>query len=105
MHAKVADTLRRVAFQRSLAHRSCSHLEAGQAATTDGTRECLACTEEGTTWLALRKCQTCGSVGCCDGSAGKHARGHFESTGHPIIRPVEQDETWAWCYVDQAYLS
>ena len=33
--------------------------------------------------VALRMCLTCGHVGCCDSSIGKHATKHFEETGHP----------------------
>jgi uncharacterized UBP type Zn finger protein len=47
-------------------------------------------------------CQSCGHVGCCDNSAGKHATGHHQATGHPIIRSAEPGEDWSWCYVDEA---
>jgi len=50
-------------------------------------------------------CLSCGSIGCCDSSARKHARRHFDETGHPVIRSIEADEEWAWCYVDRAYLT
>jgi uncharacterized UBP type Zn finger protein len=50
-------------------------------------------------------CLTCGEVGCCDSSRGRHARGHFGATGHPMIRSIELGEDWAWCYLDLAYLS
>src|SRR5207249_3860628 len=46
-------------------------------------------------------CLTCGHVGCCDSSRGRHATAHFEATGHPLMRSVEPGETWAWCYVDR----
>ena len=49
-------------------------------------------------------CLTCGSVGCCDTSVGRHAAGHFEATGHPVMRSIEPSDTWGWCYVDKAYL-
>ena len=26
--------------------------------------------------------------------------GHFEATGHPMIRSAEPGEDWQWCYVD-----
>jgi uncharacterized UBP type Zn finger protein len=63
-----------------------------------GCEECLVL---GMRWVHLRMCQQCGHVGCCDNSEGKHATGHFKSTGHPIIRSVEPGETWSWCYVDE----
>jgi CPA1 family monovalent cation:H+ antiporter len=49
----------------------------------------------------LRLCLTCGKVGCCDSSPGKHARRHFEETRHPVIRSLEPGESWRWCYIDK----
>jgi uncharacterized UBP type Zn finger protein len=46
-------------------------------------------------------CQTCGHVGCCDNSIGKHATAHHQGTGHPIIRSAEPGEDWSWCYPDE----
>ena len=65
--------------------------------TADGCEECLA---TGSRWVHLRLCLTCGHVGCCDNSPGKHATKHFHRTTHPIIRSFEPDEDWGWCYVD-----
>jgi CPA1 family monovalent cation:H+ antiporter len=62
---------------------------------------CPDCIREGLTWVHLRLCLTCGKVGCCDSSPGKHARRHFDETGHPVIRSLEPGETWRWCYVDR----
>ena len=55
-------------------------------------------------WVHLRMCQTCGHVGCCDNSEGKHATAHFKSIGHPIIRSAQPGEDWSWCYVDEVML-
>jgi uncharacterized UBP type Zn finger protein len=63
-----------------------------------GCEECLA---TGMRWVHLRMCQTCGHVGCCDNSEGRHATAHHHATGHPIIRSVEPGEDWSWCYVDE----
>jgi uncharacterized UBP type Zn finger protein len=52
----------------------------------------------------LRLCLTCGHVGCCDDSPGRHATGHFHGSGHPLIRSFEPGEDWGWCYVDQVFL-
>ena len=68
-------------------------------ASGDGCVECLA---TGGRWVHLRMCQSCGHVGCCDSSPGKHATAHFQSEGHPIIRSYEPGEDWYWCYVDEA---
>lgn len=104
MSPPVADTFRRIAFQRSFAHRDCSHLAAVQDRGSRAT-VCPSCEAEGDRWVHLRRCLTCGSVGCCDSSKARHARAHFEATGHPIIRSIEPGETWGWCYLDRAYLS
>ena len=66
-----------------------------------GCSECLA---SGGRWVQLRQCLTCGHVGCCDSSDGKHARKHFHATQHPIIRSFEPGQDWTWCYVDDDYL-
>ncbi|MGH3391908.1 MAG: ubiquitin carboxyl-terminal hydrolase 14 [Actinomadura sp.] len=68
------------------------------AVTPEGCAECLA---EGTPWVHLRLCLTCGHIGCCDSSPGRHATGHFEQTGHPIIRSFEPGEDWRWCFADE----
>ena len=66
-----------------------------------GCEECLA---QGMGWVHLRMCQTCGHIGCCDNSPGKHATAHFQDSGHPIARSAEPGEEWSWCYVDQMML-
>ncbi len=52
-------------------------------------------------WVHLRMCQSCGHIGCCDNSVGKHATAHHRQTGHPLIRSAEPGEDWSWCYVDE----
>jgi hypothetical protein len=47
---------------------------------------------------------TCGHVGCCDSSPGKHASAHCRETGHPIVRSFEPGENWGWCFIDEALL-
>ena len=49
-------------------------------------------------WFHLRLCLTCGHVGCCDSSPGKHASAHFRGTGHPIVRSFQPGENWGWCF-------
>jgi uncharacterized UBP type Zn finger protein len=67
----------------------------------EGCEECLA---TGGRWVHLRLCLTCGHVGCCDNSPGKHATKHFHATKHPIIQSFEPGEDWGWCYVDAVQL-
>jgi len=64
---------------------------------------CLDCGREGKRPVALRLCPSCGYVGCCDSSEGRHARRHFEETGHPIITNLPK-RGWKWCYIDNTYL-
>jgi CPA1 family monovalent cation:H+ antiporter len=79
----------------------CEHLREAtvtpQPGTPAGCEECLA---QGTTWVHLRLCMTCGHVGCCNSSVYKHADGHYGETGHPVMRSFEPGEAWRWCYVD-----
>jgi hypothetical protein len=78
---------------------SCPHQ--GQAVdvvpSADGCQECL---ESGDWWVHLRLCRICGHVGCCDDSPNRHARAHFEHSGHPIIEGYDPPEGWGWCYID-----
>jgi Zn-finger in ubiquitin-hydrolases and other protein len=79
----------------------CSHLDQIRDVTpqSPGCQDCLALGRRD--WVHLRVCQTCGHVGCCDSSPGKHATAHFRMVGHPIVRSYEPGESWYWCYVDQ----
>jgi uncharacterized UBP type Zn finger protein len=101
---RLTDNVRRMAFQRSLEQRECSHLAKARVFWASSPR-CGACQQLGERWVHLRLCMTCGSVGCCDSSPHRHARAHADATGHQVIRSVEPGERWAWCYPDQAYLS
>jgi CPA1 family monovalent cation:H+ antiporter len=85
----------------------CSHLreaarhgQDGHAVSARTPEGCGACLVEGTAWVHLRLCLTCGEVGCCDSSPRRHARRHFEATGHPVMRSFEPGEAWRWCFVD-----
>jgi hypothetical protein len=64
------------------------------------TQRCEECLKTGTRWIHLRLCLSCGHVGCCDSSPGRHATRHFHLTGHPVIASYEPGERWAWCYID-----
>jgi len=80
---------------------ACEHLALAGAATpgSDGCAECLA---DGTGWVHLRVCATCGRAGCCDSSPHRHATRHARSTGHPVVASAEDGEHWAYCYEDEA---
>ena len=80
----------------------CTHVKSlgpVEAQTPSGCEECLA---NGTSWVHLRLCLSCGHVGCCDSSRHKHATAHHRQTWHPVVRSFEPGEDWRWCYVDEA---
>jgi hypothetical protein len=70
------------------------------SATPSGTG-CLECEADGGWWFHLRRCATCGHIGCCDTSPSQHATAHWKATGHPVIRSFEPGETWFWDYRDE----
>jgi hypothetical protein len=57
---------------------------------------CVECDAAGGWWFHLRRCAQCGHVGCCDSSPGQHATGHFQDSGHPLVRSFEPGEEWFW---------
>ncbi len=64
----------------------------------EGCAECIAMGLRN--WVHLRVCQSCGHVGCCDSSPGKHGTAHHNQSSHPLIRSYEPGEEWWFCYVD-----
>ena len=80
---------------------TCTHLDwiANVTPSAPGCEDCLA--QGRRDWVHLRLCTTCGHVGCCDSSPGRHATRHFLTAGHPIVRSFEPGEHWFWCYVDE----
>jgi hypothetical protein len=48
-------------------------------------------------------CMTDGQVGCCDSSKNKHASRHAREHApeHQIVRSMEPEEDWLWCYTDE----
>ncbi|HEX3002800.1 MAG TPA: Na+/H+ antiporter [Angustibacter sp.] len=79
----------------------CEHLMEAPTLVKPRTPEgCEECLRDGTEWVHLRLCLTCGHVGCCDSSPYHHADTHYEQTGHPVMRSFEPHEHWRWCYVD-----
>ncbi len=84
---------------------TCSHLDQltteAAAPLSDGCRQCL---RSGDGWVHLRRCLTCGHIGCCDSSPNRHASRHYESTGHPVVVSHQPEETWGWCFPDRLFL-
>ena len=81
---------------------TCDHLDqlalTAIAPTGPGCAECVPLGQQ---WMHLRRCQSCGHIGCCDQSIGRHATAHFHATKHPVVRSAERREEWSWCYIDQ----
>ena len=78
----------------------CMHLDQIRDMPPSGNG-CVECLQTGGRWVHLRMCSSCGHIGCCDNSPGKHATKHFRATQHPIIRSYEPGEDWFWCYPDE----
>ncbi|WP_286955684.1 MULTISPECIES: Na+/H+ antiporter [Arsenicicoccus] len=89
------------ALSPALPDAPCQHLAEAPTFVEPRTHgECIGCLAEGTTPVHMRLCLTCGYVGCCDSSEGRHATRHHEATGHPTMRSFEPGESWRWCFVD-----
>ncbi len=83
-------------------HKGCEHMdELGPPPSPDTPDGCGACLEQDLQWVHLRMCMTCGHVGCCDSSVGKHAAAHAHEAEHPVMRSIETGEAWQWCYVHE----
>lgn len=65
---------------------------------------CVECLDADGWWIHLRRCATCGHVGCCNSSPGQHATAHFQQTGHPMVQSFEPGEDWFWDYQSEDYV-
>lgn len=81
---------------------TCSHVKDVDENISPKTSYCEECEKEGTQWVALRLCLTCGHVGCCDSSEGLHATKHFKETSHPAMIALP-NRSWKWCYIHKSY--
>jgi hypothetical protein len=59
---------------------------------------CVECLGSDGWWVHLRRCATCGHVGCCDSSPAQHATAHFRASDHPIVQSFEPGEDWFYDY-------
>lgn len=80
---------------------TCTHLDRIQDVEPSTAEGCEDCLREGSRWVHLRLCRTCGHVGCCDSSPRRHASAHARASEHPIVASLEPGEDWSWCYVDE----
>ena len=77
----------------------CDDLERYDKVDEEPATYCQACLDEGTQWVALRRCLECGNIACCDSSPKQHATRHFHEEQHPVMQSAEPGEDWRWCYV------
>ncbi len=98
------EALRKQIWGRGRDENICTHRDQIQA-VTPGSSGCEECLDIGDTWIHLRLCLSCGHVGCCDDSKNKHASKHYQTTEHPLVKPMEVGEDWLWCYADQVMLT
>ena len=94
------DRLRDVGARLRARGRGCAHLEQIVDGVERGSEGCETCLAEGMRWVHLRMCMTCGNVGCCMASEGRHSLAHFDDTGHAIIRSLEPGEDWLYCFAE-----
>ena len=64
---------------------------------------CVECLAQGGWWFHLRRCATCGHIGCCDSSPSQHASRHAAATGHALIQSFEPGEDWFYNYVTKEF--
>lgn len=81
--------------------KTCDHLQNAVDHEIPSDPGCQECEADGMNPVHLRMCLTCGEVGCCDSSVGRHSDAHHQRTGHPVMRSIEPGEAWRWCYSDQ----
>ncbi len=62
---------------------------------------CVECLQTRGWWMHLRRCASCGHIGCCDTSPSQHATAHNRETGHAVIRSFEPGENWFFDYRSQ----
>lgn len=82
---------------------SCNHLSRIRP-VQPVAQGCPECTRLGMSWVELRMCLSCGHVGCCERSEGRHAEWHSQTSGHPLVRSFQQGQDWTWCYEDACYV-
>ena len=102
--AIVHEAVRRVKAGELKRPTSCVHVDELQE-VDPRTAGCEDCLKTGSTWVHLRICLTCGYVGCCNSSPGKHASRHATEVGHPVVMSMETGEDWMWCFQDEDYIA
>ena len=65
---------------------------------------CVECLATDGWWFHLRRCASCGHIGCCDSSPSQHAQAHARGAGHPVVASFEPGEGWFWDYATNEYI-
>jgi Zn ribbon nucleic-acid-binding protein len=68
-----------------------------------GCADCDTATPPGW-WVHLRRCVSCGHIGCCDTSPAQHATAHAKISGHRFIQSYEPGEDWFYDYETEEVL-
>jgi CPA2 family monovalent cation:H+ antiporter-2 len=97
------DTEREVTYVPTVDASVCSHLDQIRPVypSAAGCEDCIRLGED---WVHLRMCLSCGHTGCCDTSKNKHATAHFHASEHPLMKSMEPNDNWAWCFIDEEYI-
>lgn len=74
-----------------------SEIDPTRAPSGTGCADCDAASPAGW-WVHLRRCATCGHIGCCDSSPGQHATQHAREARHRYIQSFEPGEDWFYDY-------
>ena len=98
--SSIRDTVAGLAMRLTRRGARCKHLDQVMDGVTPRSEGCEECLAAGARWVHLRMCLSCGHVGCCMASEGKHALAHFDATGHAIMRSLEPGEAWRYCWVE-----
>ncbi|MCU7614820.1 UBP-type zinc finger domain-containing protein [Chryseobacterium sp. GMJ5] len=78
----------------------CAHILDLKELKTAKEHVCEECVEQGSQWVHLRTCQTCGVTLCCDSSPMQHMSHHCKKESHPVIISSEPGEQWIYCFTD-----
>ena len=98
--SRISGDIRRLWARLTRRTAPCQHLDQVAPDVERGSEGCETCLAQGMRWVHLRMCMTCGNVGCCMASEGRHSLAHFDDTGHAIIRSLEPGEDWLYCFAD-----
>jgi uncharacterized UBP type Zn finger protein len=78
--------------------RRCAHATAIAFPVEPFSNGCPACQKQGTGWVDLWLCLSCGWVAC-----DEHAKAHYQQTDHPVAALFLDVDGFRqrWCYVHQ----